>query len=54
MADENPNVLILLGPFLPEDNIVIESGILPDNLSYDEFFMRLLSFVNNYFKVNNS
>jgi hypothetical protein len=51
MADENPNILILLGPFLPEDNTVIESGLIPENLTYDEFFCRFMTNVNKFFKV---
>ena len=38
---------------MPEDNTVIESGIIGDGegLSYDEFFLKILSSVNKYFKV---
>ena len=51
VSEENPNALFLLGPFVPDDNSVIETGILKENLSYDEFFFRILDTVNRYFKV---
>ena len=44
----------MLGPFLPEDNTIIESGTLIDgnaNLSYDEFFFKMMNKVNTFFKV---